>query len=77
MIHCVWFAPNMALCMMTKHLHVGPEDIVPEMLWFVRMSFGENMLFPSYTSIKAIVVQTFSYSVMNTSISCLYRDHMM
>ena len=40
LICCVWFSPNVLLCVMTKHLHFGlvsPKDIVPEVLWSVQM----------------------------------------
>ena len=40
LICCVWFPPNVLLCIRTKHLHFGlvcPKDIVPEVLCFVQM----------------------------------------
>lgn len=39
-IRCVWFSPNMSLCMMTKDLYVtlfNTNRIVPDLLWFVQM----------------------------------------
>ncbi|MEE6527760.1 hypothetical protein FKM82_029362 [Ascaphus truei] len=83
LICCVWFSPNVALCIMTKHLHFGlvcPKDIVPEVLWFVQMQlckhkpcchflFREKRLSPGNPSKQTILVQSFSHcTVMNFNI---------
>jgi len=66
LICCVWFSPNVLLCITTKHLHFGlicPKDIVPKVLLLVRMQlckpklccyvlFREKMLSPGNLSCK-------------------------
>lgn len=68
LICCVWFSPNVALCIHLKHLHFGlvsPKDIVPEVLSFVQMQlckrkpcchdlFREKRLSPSHLFTEAI-----------------------
>jgi len=43
---CFWLMPNLALCIIAKHLHfalICPKDIVPEVLTFVQMQLCYNV----------------------------------
>lgn len=40
---CVWFSPDMALCIIAKHLTCA-KNIDPEVLWFVQIQICKPKL---------------------------------